>query len=86
MVATVLKGAVELVLEFVPNMDLPRICGFYSSPMGEVVYQIASMQFSEFNVAPEGAKIDFGKISCNQLLRSGGGGGKLSFSLIEPEL
>jgi len=59
--STVLKGAVELVLEFVPNMDLPRICGFYSSPIGQVVYQLASMQFSSFDLSPEGVQIQLGQ-------------------------
>ena len=40
-VGTLLKGLLELVLEFVPSLELPRVNGFYSSPVGEVCYQIA---------------------------------------------
>jgi len=56
-VGTLLKGLLELVLEFVPSLELPRVNGFYSSPVGEVCYQIAGMQFSTFAFSPEGVQI-----------------------------
>eukprot|EP00658_Telonema_sp_P-2_P023643 TRINITY_DN19478_c0_g1_i6.p1 TRINITY_DN19478_c0_g1~~TRINITY_DN19478_c0_g1_i6.p1 ORF type:complete len:893 (-),score=312.29 TRINITY_DN19478_c0_g1_i6:242-2920(-) len=60
-VGTLLKSLLELVLEFVPSLELPRVNGFYSSPVGEVCYQIAGMQFSTFAFSPEGVQIDVDK-------------------------
>ena len=73
-VGTLLKSLLELVLEFVPSLELPRVNGFYSSPVGEVCYQIAGMltsctvcsraagmQFSTFSFSPDGVQIDIDK-------------------------
>ena len=38
--STVLKGCLELVLEYIPNLEMPDIYGSYESPLGLISTRI----------------------------------------------
>jgi len=59
--STVLKACLELVLEYIPNLEIPDIYGLYSSPIGDVLYSIGSLRFASFDFdAVNGVQIKLG--------------------------
>jgi len=59
--STVLKGCLELVLEYIPNLEMPDIYGSYESPLGEIVYSIGNLKFASFDFdAQKGVQIKLG--------------------------
>jgi len=58
--ATMLKGALGLVLEYIPNLSLPDIYGTCQSPVGDLTYMVGNLQFSSFDFAPDSLQIKLG--------------------------
>lgn len=59
--STVLKGCLELVLEYIPNLEMPDIYGSYESPLGEICYSIGNLKFASFDFdAQNGVQIRLG--------------------------
>eukprot|EP00658_Telonema_sp_P-2_P025387 TRINITY_DN20220_c0_g1_i2.p1 TRINITY_DN20220_c0_g1~~TRINITY_DN20220_c0_g1_i2.p1 ORF type:complete len:865 (+),score=228.79 TRINITY_DN20220_c0_g1_i2:207-2801(+) len=58
--STMLQGVLELALSVIPEIPIPRLLGVYSSPVGDVSYQLTGMQFSSFTFLPENFSLELG--------------------------